>query len=148
MPRQITIPPVILRSLANSGIDQRKKLPNKPARPVRIILLVKRISFWTDCEDSLFEIAMNPSCGLTPELSRTALRPWASETCKNLHEAAKRARLERIVRPVPAVALDQEPMNWAKSRPDDCSLRSAEPRNGVPAALAGTEFVARIKSLD
>ena len=34
---------------------------------------------------------------LTPELSRTALRPWASETCKNLHEAAKRARLERIV---------------------------------------------------
>ena len=35
---------------------------------------------------------------LTPELSRTALRPWASETCKNLHEAAKRARLERIVR--------------------------------------------------
>ena len=35
---------------------------------------------------------------LTPELSRAALRPWASETCKNLHEAAKRARLERIVR--------------------------------------------------
>ena len=26
------------------------------------------------------------------------MRPWASETCKNLHEAAKRARLERIVR--------------------------------------------------
>ena len=37
-------------------------------------------------------------CALTPELSRAALRPWASETCKNLHEAAKRARLERIVR--------------------------------------------------
>ena len=45
---------------------------------------------------------------LTPELSRTDLRPWASETCKNLHEAAKRARLERIVRPVPAVLLTNE----------------------------------------
>ena len=42
-----------------------------------------------------------PGClghGLTPELSRTALRPWASETQWYLHEAAKRARLERIVR--------------------------------------------------
>ena len=39
-------------------------------------------------------------CALTPELSRTDLRPWASETCKYLHEAAKRARLERIVRHV------------------------------------------------
>ena len=86
-------------------------------------------------------------CALTPELSRADLRPWASETCKNLHEAAKRARLERIVRPVPAVAFDQEPVNCAKSRPDDRSLRSAEPRNGVPAALAGTEFVARMKGL-
>src|SRR6478735_6257457 len=37
-------------------------------------------------------------CGLTPELSRTALRPWASENQWYLHEAAKRARLERIVR--------------------------------------------------
>ena len=37
-------------------------------------------------------------CGLTPELSRAALRPWASETPWYLHEAAKRARLERIVR--------------------------------------------------
>ena len=37
-------------------------------------------------------------CGLTPELSRAALRPWASETQWYLHEAAKRARLERIVR--------------------------------------------------
>jgi hypothetical protein len=37
-------------------------------------------------------------CGLTPELSRTDLRPWASETQWYLHEAAKRARLERIVR--------------------------------------------------
>ena len=36
---------------------------------------------------------------LTPELSRTALRPGASENYQNLHEAAKRARLERIVRP-------------------------------------------------
>ena len=65
-----------------------------------------------------------------------------------MHEAAKRARLERIVRPVPAVAFDQEPMNWDKSRLDDRSLRSAEPRNGVPAALAGTEFVAKIKRLE
>jgi hypothetical protein len=40
-------------------------------------------------------------CGLTPELSRTALRPWASETQWYLHEAAKRARLERIVRRLP-----------------------------------------------
>ena len=38
-------------------------------------------------------------CHLTPELSRAALRPWASETQWYLHEAAKRARLERIVRP-------------------------------------------------
>ena len=37
-------------------------------------------------------------CGLTPELSRAALRPWASENQWYLHEAAKRARLERIVR--------------------------------------------------
>ena len=35
---------------------------------------------------------------LTPELSRAALRPWASENYQSLHEAAKRARLERIVR--------------------------------------------------
>ena len=34
---------------------------------------------------------------LTPELSRAALRPWASENYQSLHEAAKRARLERIV---------------------------------------------------
>ena len=35
---------------------------------------------------------------LTPELSRAALRPWAGENLQHLHEAAKRARLERIVR--------------------------------------------------
>ena len=29
---------------------------------------------------------------------------------------------------------------------DDRSLRNAEPRNGVPAALAGTEFVASEKA--
>ena len=39
---------------------------------------------------------------LTPELSRADLRPWASETQWYLHEAAKRARLERIVRHGPA----------------------------------------------
>jgi hypothetical protein len=27
-------------------------------------------------------------------------------------------------------------------------LRDAKPRNGVPTALAGTEFVARLKSLE
>ena len=45
--------------------------------------------------------ATDPECffpRLTPELSRAALRPWASETQWYLHEAAKRARLERIVR--------------------------------------------------
>ena len=36
-------------------------------------------------------------CGLTPELSRADLRPWASEDHSDLHEAAKRARLERNV---------------------------------------------------
>ena len=36
-------------------------------------------------------------CALTPELSRAALRPWAGENLQHLHEAAKRARLERIV---------------------------------------------------
>ena len=41
---------------------------------------------------------MSVFCGLTPELSRAALRPWAGENYQNLHEAAKRARLERIVR--------------------------------------------------
>src|SRR6478672_13048595 len=40
-------------------------------------------------------------CALTPELSRTALRPWAGENYQNLHEAAKRARLERIVSATP-----------------------------------------------
>ena len=48
--------------------------------------LLTGISFWT---------------GLTPELSRAALRPWASETQWYLHEAAKRARLERIVSATP-----------------------------------------------
>ena len=86
-------------------------------------------------------------CALTPELRRTALRPCVSKDHSGLHEAAKRSRLERIVRPVPAVAFDQDPMNLAESRPDDRCSRNAEPRNGVPAALAGTEFVARIKSL-
>jgi hypothetical protein len=37
-------------------------------------------------------------CGLTPELSRADLRPWAGENYPHSHEAAKRARLERIVR--------------------------------------------------
>ena len=60
----------------------------------RALRLLTGIRFWT---------------GLTPELSRADLRPWASETCKNLHEAAKRSRLERIVRPVPAVALTKNP---------------------------------------
>ena len=36
-------------------------------------------------------------CALTPELSRTGLRPWAREKYQNSHEAAKRARLERLV---------------------------------------------------
>ena len=43
---------------------------------------------------------MNCQWGITPELSRTDLRPWASENQWYLHEAAKRARLERIVRHV------------------------------------------------
>jgi hypothetical protein len=46
--------------------------------------------------------------GLTPELSRADLRPWAGENYPHSHEAAKRARLERIVRPVPAVLLTNE----------------------------------------
>ena len=70
--------------------------------------------------------------GLTPELSRADLRPWASENEQSSHEAAKRARLERIVRPVPAVLLTNELIR-SESSPDNCSLRSAEPRNGVPA---------------
>ena len=40
-------------------------------------------------------------CGLTPELSRADLRPWASENEQSSHEAAKRARLERIVSATP-----------------------------------------------
>src|SRR6478672_4158627 len=52
---------------------------------------------------------------LTPELSRTDLRPWASETQWYLHEAAKRARLERIVR--------------ARGR---WLLRTTFPRNALP----------------
>ena len=70
--------------------------------------------------------------GLTPELSRADLRPWASENEQSSHEAAKRARLERIVRPVPAVLLNKEP-NGPESSADNRSLRDAEPRNGVPA---------------
>ena len=58
----------------------------------RALRLLTGICFWT---------------GLTPELSRADLRPWASENEQSSHEAAKRARLERIVRPVPAVAFDQ-----------------------------------------
>ena len=42
--------------------------------------------------------------------------------------------------------LTNEPI-CLESSADKRSLRDAEPRNGVPAALAGTEFVARIKSL-
>ena len=41
-------------------------------------------------------------CALTPELSRADLRPWASENEQSSHEAAKRARLERIVRCAPS----------------------------------------------
>ena len=33
----------------------------------------------------------------SPELSRTAQRLYANETCNNLHEAAKRAHLERLI---------------------------------------------------
>ena len=69
------------------GLDRRG--PTTPSQAPR---LLAGIFFWT---------------GLTPELSRADLRPWASENEPNSHEAAKRARLERIVRPVPAVASDQ-----------------------------------------
>ena len=34
--------------------------------------------------------------GLMPELSRTDVRPWGSKNQQNLHETAKRARLERF----------------------------------------------------
>ena len=84
---------------------------------------------------------------ITPELSRAALRPWVSETCKNLHEAAKRARLERIVSSLPAVAFDRGPVIEPSLVLTIALCEQVEPRNGVPAALAGTEFVARIKCL-
>nr|CAS02715.1 putative integron gene cassette protein [uncultured bacterium] len=40
--------------------------------------------------------------------------------------------------------LTNEP-TWPESSADNRTLRDAKPRNGVPAALVGTEFVARIK---
>ncbi len=39
--------------------------------------------------------------GLTPELSRTDLRPRHCDNLRHCAEAAKRSRLERIVRPDP-----------------------------------------------
>ena len=41
--------------------------------------------------------ALDSGSGLTPELSRTALRPWRCDNQRNSAEAAKRSRLERIV---------------------------------------------------
>ena len=38
-------------------------------------------------------------CGLTPELRRTALRRRVGSITRTYHDAAKRCRLERIVRP-------------------------------------------------
>ena len=83
---------------------------------------------------------------LTPELSRTGLRPWASENQWYLHEAAKRARLERIVRPVPAVALTNH-LTPPESIADNRSLRTSRTQKRSAGALAGTEFVARLKGL-
>ena len=44
-------------------------------------------------DDGLFHLRAPPNA----ELSRTDLRPWASENQWYLHEAAKRARLKRRV---------------------------------------------------
>ena len=61
---------------------------------------------------------------LTPELSRAALRPWASENYGCLHEAAKRARLERIVR-CRLGRLDDDTCDWFVVYSDTATLRVA-----------------------
>src|SRR5699024_6472033 len=83
------------------------------------------------------------SCGLTPELSRTALRPWASENYQSLHEAAKRSRLERIVRAhlretsqkTVAAAAPHAPMNRTASRYCNHPAVVGEPSTSVATPL-------------
>ena len=68
-------------------------------------------------------------CGLTPELSRADLRPSASENEQNSHEAAKRARLERIVSPQPDAVSSPVP----GGRFADRRIRSIQLQCSIPA---------------
>ena len=84
---------------------------------------------------------------LTPELSRAAARLWRWLNHSASAEAAKRARLERIVRPVPAVLWTNE-LTRPNSSPANRSSRECQTQKRSAGALAGTEFVARIKRLE
>ena len=56
-------------------------------------------------------------CGLTPELSRSALRPRRCDNLPNNSAAAKRSRLERIVRPLATIsALRTQMQRWQLPR--------------------------------
>ena len=84
--------------------------------------------------------------GLTPELSRAAARHWRWFNHSASAEAAKRARLERIVRPVPAVLLTKQ-LASPEPATDNCFSCERQTQKRSAGALAGTEFVARINSL-
>src|SRR6478672_8593276 len=66
----------------------------------------------------IFTFTLISDCRLTPELSRTALRPWAGENLLHLHEAAKRARLERIVRHLTHVSTSAGAQSTALRQPE------------------------------
>ena len=91
--------------------------------------LLTGICFWT---------------GLTPELSRADLRPWRWFNHSASAEAAKRARLERIVRPVPAVLLAKQ-LIAPEPTTDNCSSCERQTQKRSAGVLAGTEFVAMSK---
>ena len=56
-------------------------------------------------------------CALTPELSRSALRPRRCDNLPNNSAAAKRSRLERIVRPLATIsALRTQMQRWQLPR--------------------------------
>ena len=109
------------------------------------------------------ELAATPNT----ELSRTALRPWRGDNLPHLAEAAKRSRLERLVRPqavtsdpdaddaagvhndagqaqlqrdaLLASATRSTDATWRRSREAKCQRsRAAQPRYGLASGHQAT----------
>ena len=88
-------------------------------------------------------------CGLTPELSRAAERPrqWPNHSCHGPRPRSGLGLNELLDRCQPELLPDHFLFDLS-SEPKNRSLRTSQTQKRSAGALAGTEFVARIKHLD